>query len=177
MNLFDLILLLLLIGLCIRGYQRGLILQAASLLGFFIGIWAAYQFTDELAPVLSEILPLPDSVSSGWMALLPIDKLLYSGLAFILLLVGCKFLLSIAATLINQAAKLPVVRLFNRSGGLLLALLQAFLLFVVLVYVLNVIPWTTGQDAVKESLFAQGILSVTPDLTQSLKELFLETTL
>jgi membrane protein required for colicin V production len=173
MNPFDFILVLLLIGLCIRGYQRGLVLQAASLFGLFIGIWAAYQFTDELAPVLSEILPLPEQVSSGWMALLPIDRLIYSGLAFLLLLFGSKLILSIAATLVNQFAKLPVVSLLNRAGGVLVALVQTLLLFVVLVNVLHVLPWAAGQDAVNESMLSQSILQITPDLTRELKELFL----
>lgn len=172
MNLFDFILSLLLVGSSIRGYQRGLVLQAASLFGLFIGIWAAYQFTDDLAPVLSEMWPIPESASSGWLSLLPIEKLLYSGLAFFILLIGTKFLLSIAATLINQVAKLPVVSFFNQSGGLVLALVQTLLIFVILVNVLHVLPWQTGQDAVNESLFAQGILTITPDLTEGMKDLF-----
>ncbi|SEM98852.1 CvpA family protein [Lihuaxuella thermophila] len=172
MNHFDFILVLLLIGLCLRGYQRGLVLQAASLFGLLIGIWAAYQFTDELAPVLSETLPLPEQVSSGWMALLPIDKLIYSGLAFLILLFGSKLILSIAATILNQFATLPVVSLFNRAGGVLVALLQTVLLFIVLVNVLHVLPWTQGQDAVNESMLSQAILQITPDFTRELKELF-----
>jgi uncharacterized membrane protein required for colicin V production len=172
MNLFDLILFLLLIGSLIRGYQRGLVLQATSLIGFFIGIWAAYQFTDELAPVMSEVLPLPESVSSGWLALLPIDKLFYSSIAFLALLFGSKLLWSIAAALVNQIANLPVISAFNRTGGVLFGLLQSLLLFVILVNVLQILPWTTGKEAVADSLLSQLLLAITPDLKEGLIKLF-----
>lgn len=66
MNTFDLIVLLLLIGAVFQGYQRGLVLQAASLLCYVVSIWIAYQFADELAPVLAKTWPLPETGQTAY---------------------------------------------------------------------------------------------------------------
>lgn len=44
MNLLDFIILLPMVWLCIRGFQKGLILELASLIGIILGIIAAYYF-------------------------------------------------------------------------------------------------------------------------------------
>jgi membrane protein required for colicin V production len=44
MNLLDFIILIPIVWLCIRGFQKGLILELASLIGIILGIIAAYYF-------------------------------------------------------------------------------------------------------------------------------------
>ncbi len=172
MNLLDLVILLLLIGALIEGYQRGLVRQITSLVNYIIAIWIAFEFTDELALIISQLWSLPDSTREGWMAYVPVETAIYSLIAFIVLLFGTRLVLSLVATLINQVANLPILSLVNRSGGVLFGLVKVMLLTFILVNVLNVIPWSTGQEAVEGSIMAGAVTGWTPDLTEELNQLF-----
>ena len=77
MNGFDMIVLLLLAGALIQGYRQGFVMQVTSLLSCILSLWIAFHFTDELAPVLSNLWKLPDSTQQGWMTLVPVDKMIY----------------------------------------------------------------------------------------------------
>src|SRR4051812_43880097 len=112
MHILDGIILLLLIGGLLRGYRRGLILQAASLAGLVLAWVVAFHFTDEVAPVLQKNVPLPQSVTGGGlMHLLPLERALYSVMAFLLLFFGTKLVISIVSRVLNQLAQLPVLSL------------------------------------------------------------------
>jgi uncharacterized membrane protein required for colicin V production len=95
---------------------------------------------------------------------------LYKGAAFVLLYFGGKLLFSFAVSLINQLANLPVVSLFNRTGGVFFTALQMILLTIVLVHLLQVLPWKTGQEVVRSSLLAQAFLKITPQVSNDLRE-------
>lgn len=172
MNLLDLAFVLLLAGSIFRGVQRGLIMQATSLFGLLIGIWVAFQFSDDLAIVFSEWWSLPDSTKEGWLALLPVEKALYSIVAFLVLLFGTKFAISIVSQLLNQIASLPVLSFVNKTGGALLAVISFVLFSVVIVNVLHVLPWEAGQQAIEDSSIAQGLLAITPDLRETFMSVF-----
>lgn len=172
MNLLDLVIFLLLIGALIQGYRRGLVSQVTSLINYILAIWIAFEFTDEFAQVISQLWSLPDSAKEGWMAFVPVETAIYSLVAFFVLLFGTRLILSLAATLINQVANLPILSLVNRSGGVLFGVAKVLLLTFILVNVLNVIPWSTGQKAVEGSILASAVTGWTPDLTEEFNQLF-----
>lgn len=172
MNGFDMIVLLLLAGALIQGYQQGLVMQVTSLVSYLLSLWIAFHFTDELAPVLSNLWDLPDSAQQGWMALLPVDKMIYSAMAFFILLIGARWVLSIFASLLNQVASFPVLHSINKAGGAILGLAKVMLITFIMVNVLAVLPWSTGQEAVEGSKVAHAITGWTPDLTRELDRLF-----
>ncbi|MCU0371261.1 MAG: CvpA family protein [Bacteroidales bacterium] len=60
MNLLDLLLLIPVVWLCIRGFSKGFILELASLIGLVLGILAAYYFSDHLKDLLKEYFTLTD---------------------------------------------------------------------------------------------------------------------
>lgn len=171
MNLLDLVIFLLLIGALIQGYRRGLVSQVTSLINYILAIWIAFEFTDEFAPVISQLWSLPDSAREGWMAFIPVETAIYSLVAFLVLLFGTRLILSLVATLINQVANLPILSLVNRSGGVLFGVVKVLLLTFILVNVLNVIPWSTGQEAVEGSILASAVTGWTPDLTEEFNQL------
>lgn len=174
MNVFDLIVLLLLAGALIQGYQQGFVRQVIALISYILSIWVAFQFTDDLAPVLSDLwdLKLSDSAQEGWMALLPVEKVIYSVIAFFILLIGVRWLLSIAASLIDQVANLPILHSINKAGGAILGVAKVLLVVFILVNVLGAIPWSTGQEAIEGSMVAHAFAGWTPDLSQELGRLF-----
>lgn len=172
MNVFDLIVLLLLAGALVQGYQQGFVKQVTSLISYILSIWVAFQYTDELAPVLSNLWELPDSTQEGWMVLLPMEKVIYSVIAFFILLIGVRWILSIVASLINQVANFPILYSINKTGGAILGLAKVLLITFILVNVLGAIPWSAGQEAVEGSIVAHAFSGWTPDLTQELDRLF-----
>jgi membrane protein required for colicin V production len=170
MNGLDGFLLLLIAGGVYRGYQKGLILQAFSLVGAIFALMAAYRFSGEVSEVLQDRFPLPEEVGGGWIGLLPIEGIIYRAVAFLLLFVLTKFLISIIARLLTGLFDIPVLSRINRIGGVALSLIQVFLVLLIGVHLMNLLPWDPGREAIRESFVSQGVLKLTPDLTEQIGE-------
>jgi len=170
MNGLDWFFLLLIAGGVIRGYQKGLILQAFSLVGTIFALMAAYRFAGDFSGVLMERFPLPEEVGGGWISLLPIEEIIYRAVAFLLLFVGIKFLISIIAKLLTGLFNIPVLSHINRFGGILLNLVQVFLILFIGIHLMNFLPWEPGREAIRDSFVSQGVLKLTPDLTGQIGE-------
>jgi len=54
MNLLDFIILIPIVWLCIRGFQKGLIIELASLIGIILGIIAAYYFAGNVQNLIKD---------------------------------------------------------------------------------------------------------------------------
>ena len=54
MNLLDLILLIPVVWLCIRGFSKGFIIELASLIGLILGIVAAYYFSGYVMDLMKD---------------------------------------------------------------------------------------------------------------------------
>lgn len=173
MNAFDIILLIIWIGVGLLGFCRGLISQLAGLFTTLIAIIFAYLLTDKLAPIISQLLPIFDSGDQNWLQILTIDRLMYSLATFFLIFIIVKWSLRFAFGYLNRLANLPFVSFFNFYGGFILAFLQVFLLSIVLVYILQVTPVNNVQTAIRDSSLAQFILTITPDLTEEMRSLLL----
>jgi membrane protein required for colicin V production len=63
MNLLDFIILLPVIWLIIRGFQKGLILELASLIGIILGIIAAYYFANNVQNLIKEYFSVKEQTS------------------------------------------------------------------------------------------------------------------
>ncbi|WP_164491644.1 CvpA family protein [Staphylospora marina] len=166
--MLDLILLFLLAGSVLHGLRTGLVQQAVSLVAWLAAAWGAWQFSDELTPVISGAWPLDDVGRSGWMSLLPVEQILHSTMAFIVLFFGIRFLFLLAAPILNLVADLPLISWVNRLGGAGLSLLKFVLVTVIAVHLLHVLPWEAGNEAVSGSLIADMVLDWTPDLKDGL---------
>ena len=163
MNILDGILLLLIAGGVIRGYRKGLILQAFSLVGAIFALLAAYRFSGDFSRVLMERFPLSEEVGGGLIGLLPIEGILYRVVAFILLFVGVKILISIIARLLTGLFDVPVLSQINRLGGVLLNLIQVFLI-IFSVFICELPSWETDVKRLNPS--SPSVLEATPDLTE-----------
>lgn len=103
------------------------------------------------------------------LTFMQVDRLLYSSIAFLVLMFGCRIILSLVVALINQVAKLPVLSFFNRSGGVLFALAKLAIITIIVVNLLTILPWAKGQEAMKESIVAQACIEMTPTLGDEMK--------
>ena len=114
MNLFDIIILLVLLIFAVKGLVRGFINEAASLTGLILGGWLAYRFYPVLSHPIRTILHIPDHVAAF--------------LAFMLLLLLVCVVAHIIGNLFTTAARVVMLSSINRLGGLLIGATEGALL-------------------------------------------------
>src|SRR5512133_19596 len=118
MNLFDIIILAVLIFFALKGLVRGLVNEAASLSGLILGGWLSYRFYPVLSVPIRTALHIPAHVSSF--------------LAFMLLLLVTGIIAHIAGNVITAALKLVMLGSLNRLGGILIGATEGALLLCLL---------------------------------------------
>lgn len=175
MNFLDLIIIIILFGAFIRGYQLGLIRQLINFLGFFIAILLAYRFSGTIAPYLQQYIPLPTFENSTMYMLsqnFQLYQMFYNAIAFFLIFIGAKIVLSIGGGILHQIANLPGLKLINRTSGAIIGIIQATLIIIISIHFVKVMPWDKANQFVEGSLITNLLLSYTPVLTELLYNLW-----
>lgn len=176
MNIVDISVCIFLILAFVAGYRRGLIRQLVSVLGVAIALFVAYKMYDDAAPILRGLLPLETfSAYTGYGISLQntrIEQYAVNALTFILLFAIVKITLSIVGHMLHWIAGVPGLNALNRWSGALLAMLEAALLFVLIVYALTVWPSDAVQSALEESTAAKLATAAAPVWLEKLSELW-----
>jgi membrane protein required for colicin V production len=118
MNLFDIIILAVLILFALKGLVRGLVNETSSLAGLILGGWLAYRFYPVLSVPIRTTLHLPAHVSAF--------------VAFMLLLLAAGIVAHIAGNILTAALKLVMLGSINRLGGILIGAAEGALLLCLL---------------------------------------------
>ena len=139
MTLFDFFLIVILFGAGVLGYKRGVIVQIASLFATFLSLFIALLLADDLAPKVAEWFGSKDP--DHWMDLSPLNKAMYSILAFFFLFLVTKIFLSFITFLFYRLARFSFLKRINRLGGIFLSLLQTIILFIFVVHMMNIVPF------------------------------------
>ena len=159
--LLDLIVILIIALFTFIGYKQGLVKIAIKVLAFFIALFIAvslYKVVGNLIinntnfdekienKILSKVLPenyeekvslLPDSlVESGGqtinnLAMTVSHKIVYY-LTFLLLFILAKIFLQFVTILADLITKLPIIKQFDKLGGLIYGFIKGFLIVMVL---------------------------------------------
>jgi membrane protein required for colicin V production len=167
--ILDLLFVAMLFGAGILGFRQGLVVQLFSLLSWIVALWMAYEWTDDLAPLVKDWL----FKEEGWFSFVSIDQLVASLIAFFILFFVVRFLLRLIQPLLGVIGKLPIILQLNQLGGLFFSIVKSLILMIIIVNILHLLPWESGQQTIENSYLAQQILAITPQLTQELKELFI----
>ncbi|MFZ4450614.1 CvpA family protein [Salibacterium aidingense] len=174
-----LIVLILIISFFI-GLRRGFILQLIHLVSFFIALYIAFTFYQELAQYLRLWLPYPeisndgDNVVEMMVASFDLEAVYYNGISFFLLFFAAKILLQIVGSMLDFVSRLPVLRMVNRWLGGVLGLVETYLILFVLLITAALMPIEALQQAIDQSMAAKMIINDTPFLSSWLKDLWLE---
>jgi membrane protein required for colicin V production len=121
MILLDILIWSVLIFFVAKGFSKGLIREACSLLGLVIGGWAAFKYYTSLSLVVRHFINLPPPVAQ------PLSFLL------VFLLFGVLFYL--LGHLLTVIFKIMLLGGINRIGGILFGFLEgAFVICVVLYF-------------------------------------------
>ena len=105
MNVFDIIILAVLLIFTVKGLMRGMINEMSSLAGLIIGGWLAYHYHPLLAQPVATVLHIPPAVASF--------------LSFFLVLIAVGLVVHILGNMITTALKLVMLGGVNRLGGAL----------------------------------------------------------
>ena len=141
MNYLDIIIALLLVGFGIGGIKKGLITEAATLLGLGLGLYGAFHFSDFTASKLVQ-----------WVEINP--KYLHL-IAFIVTFIVVAILVNIIGRIVTNVVKTLDLGFIDRLGGFLFGIVKGVLICSLLVMLLNVF---NANGIIKEKTKQESLL-------------------
>ena len=153
MNIIDVILAVIFLYSAYRGFKKGLIVQAASLVALLLGIYGAIHFSDYTARLLSEKLELTSSY-------LPI-------ISFAVTFIAIVIIVHLFAGLIESLLKAVALGFVNRLLGLSFAVIKsAFIISIILVIVngINRRSSILPKQMVEESILYKPVSKFAPTI-------------
>ncbi|WP_298779275.1 CvpA family protein [uncultured Polaribacter sp.] len=158
MNIFDIVILVLLILSFVRGIMKGLFAEVASLVAVIIGIYAAINYSFYIENYLV-------GTSFNWSS--QTNKIVSFAVTFLVVVI----LIIIIGKILTKIADVAALGLINKFlGGLFGALKTALILSVVFIFfgrINNTIPFIS-QETLDESLFYKPIKQIAPTLFPSI---------
>lgn len=157
MNFIDIIIALPLLWAIYKGFRRGFIVELASLIGFWLGIWGSIHFSASLVPMLKKHF----QASSSSLTLL----------AFLLTFLLIILLIYLLAKLIQKAVESMAMGLLNKLAGALFGLLKSAFVISVFIYALGS---HISISQKKDSILYTTLGKIAPVIMPQLKELRFE---
>ncbi len=159
MNYIDIILCIPLVWGLYKGFTKGLIIEAASLVAFGLGVWGGIHFSELCA-----------SKISGWLnwqsEYLPIVSF-----AFIFLLIV--IIVYFIAKLVQKSVDGMALSAFNKAGGAVLGSLKFALILSVLIFIVDAVEKSYPVVSIKakeEALLYKPIGKIAPMLIPALND-------
>lgn len=164
--MLSLILFLILVISFFIGLRRGFILQIIHLAGFFVSLFVAYKFYQELAIYLRLWIPYPNFASEGIITMLletvPLETVYYNVIAFVILFFATKIVMHIIGSMLDFVAHLPFLRTINGVLGGVLCFVEFYLLLFILLHVGILLPVDIVQQEIDNSFLANVMINHTP---------------
>lgn len=172
-NWLDFVTLLILCLCAVDGLAKGFVLSVFKTVGFFVAIFAARALTPMCASLITANANLYSSIDnifkSKSTASSSVDSVLkilsvsnadtgsvltttfISVMAFIIVFILIKLLLSILAGALNMGTKLPVIKQFNKLGGFCFGLIKGvFIIFLVFAGLTVLAPLLSSDNSIAE---------------------------
>ena len=157
MNYLDIIFGIFLLFAAIRGFQKGLVVEIASIAALILGIWGALHFSGATGEILNDMLKIEES---------------YMGIvAFLVTFVVIVILVHLIARLVEKFVHAIALGFFNRIIGMFFGVVKtAFILSLLLILFnkideqLELIP----KDVKSSSYLYQPISSFAPSVFNDL---------
>ncbi len=123
MNYFDIIIIIPLLWGAFKGFKKGLIIELASLIALFLGVWGAIKFSTVTGNYLNESFTLDEKF-------LP---LISFAVTFILIVVAVYSL----AKLLEKIIKAVALGFINKLAGLAFGVLKVTLIVSIMLYIVD----------------------------------------
>jgi membrane protein required for colicin V production len=157
-NVFDIIFAIILLYSAYKGFSKGFVIQAATLVALLLGIYGAVRFSDYTADILS----LKLNITTQYLPLI----------AFAVTFVAIVILVHLIAGVTEKLLRAVALGFVNRVAGLLFGVLKsAFIISILLVIVngidtrMNIIP----SDVKNNSLLYRPLSEFAPKIFPFLK--------
>ena len=124
MNYLDIIIAIIVVIFGVRGLRKGLIREAATLLGLYLGLYVAFHFSDFTADKLQHL----------W----EIDPKYLNLVAFIVTFIVVTILVNLLGRLVSKLVKAINLGFFDRLGGFVVGVAKGLLICSLLIMLLNV---------------------------------------
>jgi uncharacterized membrane protein required for colicin V production len=181
----DIVALLIIVVCAVDGLMRGFIISLFSMAGFFIAIIVAKLLSPAAVGFITAHTGIDEAIGK-WLSskaagfnstIQPVLKILGKSeaiqpdkaltaaiilfIAFIIIFILAKLLIMIVARVLNATAKLPVIKQFNKLGGLIFGLVKGvlflYIIFAILTLIIPVLPSSSPiVTAIDKSIFAAG---------------------
>lgn len=132
MNVFDIAILVILLGFLVKGLLHGLLKETCSLAGLFLGAFLAFRYHGPLADALLKNLDLPVPVVVAF--------------TFAVLFLATMVFFLALGYLLSKFVKLLFLGGFNRLLGGFFGLAEGVLLLAVVMFALSLKPLPWGFD-------------------------------
>lgn len=157
MNYIDILLCIPLVWGLYKGFTKGLIIEAASLIAFGLGVWGGIRFSDTCASKIKEWF--------NWQS--PYLPIVSFAITFLLIVITVYFI----AKLIQQLVEGMALSAINKIGGAVFGALKFALVMSVIIFVLNAIEKSyplISFKAKEGSLLYEPVRKVAPMLIPTL---------
>lgn len=153
MNLFDILIIIILLYCLVRGIFRGLLKEMSSLIGVLVGFYAAYTYYNELGKYLKKWITDPNYINT---------------LSFLLIFICVFLIISILGIIIKYILKIVFLGWVDRVFGAVFGISKGILIGSVLLIVFsaflsgnsNIIK--TSKTAPYLSAISNKMIKVTP---------------
>ncbi|MCB0402911.1 MAG: CvpA family protein [Flavobacteriales bacterium] len=162
MNYFDILIIIPLLWGGFKGFKKGLIVEVASLLALFLGVWGGVKFSSVSAHYLGEMF----SISEKLMPLISFS------LTFILIVI----LVFLLAKLIQKLAKAVALSTINKLAGMAFGVLKFTLIISIILTLVNNINSEIGfiePEMEESSLLYKPVSSLAPAIIPGLENISL----
>ena len=159
MNYFDIILCIPLVWGLYKGFTKGLIIEAATVVAFGLGVWGGIHFSDYLANKITEWF--------DWKS--PYLPLISFALTFLAIIILVYFI----AKLVQRFAEGMALSAINKIGGAIFGALKFAMIMSVVIFMIDAIEESYPMISVKTkegSLLYKPIGKIAPTLIPSLNK-------
>jgi len=160
MNYFDIIIIIPLLWGGFKGFKKGLIIEVASLVALFLGVWGGVKFSAISANYLSGMFNISEKIM----------PLISFAITFVLIVIAVYAL----AKMLQKVIKMVALGLANKIAGSAFAVLKFTLIISIILTLVNNINAEIGfiePEMENSSLLYKPISSLAPKVIPGLKNI------
>lgn len=194
MNIIDFVIIFVILFFMGLGYYRGFFRVVMNLTEYILGIFLAFKFYPKFAEFLNEkfffndfindviingIKSVIESTPGNEGLIVPVENLNLPILAslsdmivmlisIIILFILFKLLIKIVGLFIDKLTKLPILKEFNKIGGVVAGLIEGVLVVFISLAIINCFSNEAINQKMRESLMGDKFSSVVANFTVSI---------
>jgi membrane protein required for colicin V production len=160
MNYFDIIIIIPLLWAGFKGFKKGLVIEVASIIALFLGVWGGVKFSSVSAEYLGKMFSISEKIM----------PLISFAITFVLIVIAVFML----AKILQKVVKAVSLSTINKIAGLAFGVLKFTLIISIVLTLVNNINSEIGfiePEMENSSLLYKPISSLAPQVIPGLKNI------